>query len=424
MAGPRKLYIETTTRCNLACEKCIKQMPESRITERDFPVALFERLLPHLAGVETLIVNGIGEPLLYPHLAEIIRGARAVMPAQTEIGFQSNGGLMTRRMAERLVAAGVSTVCFSVDSVQPANALTGTTAPSAQAVASALHALGQADQAGTVRRGLEIVVSTENIVQLPDLVRWGAGHGVAYILVSHLFAYDAEMADKSLFSPVPLELIRLYEKYRQRALEQGIDWEVALQEYQVKSKTGPGEGALHLLDAMRRELQGSELSLHLPNLLAYDAGRMHTAEAAFSEAEEAAAACGISLSLPPLHAQIERSCPFIEDEAVFISVGGEVMPCHFVWHSYDCMAGSEVIRVEERSFGNLEEASLDQIWNGAVYRQFREEARRAEYSRCWGCPQGPCADVVNNNLLAANDCHSSIVPCGHCRWSIGGLRCL
>lgn len=425
MSVPKKLYIESTTRCNLACEKCIKQMPGNFISNEDLPLSLFEKLLPALGEVDTLILNGIGEPLLHPHLVEMVAKARAVMKSDAVIGFQSNGVLMSSTMAEQLVEAGLSTVCFSVDGLQgEGDDNTGISSPSSVTAARALGNLRPFVGSKKVQTGLEIVVSQDNVEALPDLVQWGADQGVNYILVSHLFAYDKEMAQESLFSPVTPDVRDLFLKYQRLARQQKIDLVRGLQAYVKFNRASQDKQALVLLAEMRREAQEKDLYLNWIDLLEYDQEQIEHASALFAAAQKVAQAEGIALELPPLQAEQNRSCLFIEEQAAFIGTRGEVMPCHFLWHSYSCMGGNDLIDVQQRDFGNLHDRSLAAIWEGDEYRKFREEARKAEYSRCWSCPQSPCADIVNNNLLTVNDCHGSIVPCGHCRWSIGGLRCL
>ena len=328
-------------------------------------------------------------------------------------------------MAEQFVEAGLSTVCFSVDGLQgEGDDNSGISSPSSVTVARALGNLRPFIRPKKVQAGLEIVVSQDNVEALPELVQWGARHGVDYILVSHLFAYDKEMAKKSLFSPVTPEVRNLFVKYQGLARQQGIDLVRGLQAYVKFNRASQDKQALLLLAEMHREAQEKDIYFHWADLLEYDVEQMEHTSALFAAAQKVAQAQGITLELPPLQAEQNRSCLFIEEEATFIGTRGEVMPCHFLWHSYSCMGGNELIDVQQRDFGNLHDSSLAAIWEGEEYRKFREEARRAEYSRCWSCPQAPCADIVNNNLLTVNDCHGSIVPCGHCRWSIGGLRCL
>ncbi|KAB2888107.1 MAG: hypothetical protein F9K32_17715 [Desulfobulbaceae bacterium] len=90
---------------------------------------------------------------------------------------------------------------------------------------------------------------------------------------------------------------------------------------------------------------------------------------------------------------------------------------------YSCRVLDEDIQVQERVFGNIREQSLEEIWQSADYRQFRQQAGSNIYAPCWSCSLGPCATLINDSLYA-NDCYGSNVPCGHCLWSLGGIRCL
>ena len=123
-------------------------------------------------------------------------------------------------------------------------------------------------------------------------------------------------------------------------------------------------------------------------------------------------------------AKAGRSCSFMNDEATFIAANGDVMPCHFLWHNYTCRVLQEAVAVRKRTFGNIARQCLLQIWQSENYRQFRDEASRSQYAPCWTCSQGPCPTLVNDEDQYANDCFGSRVPCGHCQWNLGGVRCM
>ena len=107
---PKKIYVELTTRCNLHCKMCVKNMDGSCIPEEDMPLAVFDHLLPALTYADNLILNGIGEPLLYPNLLKIIRSTRLRLPAAASIGFQSNGVLLNKEFSQELISRLVSTL--------------------------------------------------------------------------------------------------------------------------------------------------------------------------------------------------------------------------------------------------------------------------------------------------------------------------
>jgi len=423
----KKIYLEITTRCNLRCDKCIKQIENNKIVEGDMPLEVFEKIVPQLPQCNQLILNGIGEPLLHPDLETMIKSAREFMSVDADIGFQTNGMLMTQERGESLLTAGISTVCLSLDSLVNLNTANSCSAiPAVERVSEALGNLRRAmhNTQKKIQLGLEIVVSKENIDQLPDMITWAKHHEVDYILVSHLFAYSQEMLETTLFSTSSTEALAIFLKYQTRALEMGIDLSTGLKAYQKYLKTPSELKAQEILQEMREEAASKDAWLHWKNLFNYDPALAQKTQSVFSRSANLAKLYGVELYLPPLEAPSRRKCTFMEEKAAFISFQGEVMPCHFLWHSYPCMAANEVITVQQRSYGNITDASLDDIWKNNDYETFRDEAAMAEFSHCWSCPQGPCEDLVNNELIDAHDCYGSKVPCGHCLWSLGGLRCL
>lgn len=418
---PDKLYVELTTRCNLHCPMCVKQSAGSNIAEGDLSFEIFKLLLPSLGNVHNLILNGIGEPLLHPDLEEIVRLARGRMPEEGTIGFQSNGFLLDQQRAVRLVQAGLDTICLSLDSLEDP----GSGGHALMAVSRAVEALIQARrQIGRrFRIGIEVVLSRETIGGLPEMVSWAASREVDYLIATHLFPYDKAAGKDILFNPNSTDAVDIFLKYKKIAANAGLNLGGYLATYLKFNKTEADRRLLEIVDWMQQEARAKDIHLHVPSLIENNSGVHDVAEAIFGQARTNAQQLDIELFLPPLQAAVERSCPFISEKAAFVSMNGDVMPCHFLWHSYSCRVLGEDIQVVERAFGNIRQQSLEEIWQSADYRQFRQQAGSYEYSPCWSCSLGPCSTLVNDSLYA-NDCYGSNVPCGHCLWSLGGIRCL
>ena len=423
---PEKIYVELTTRCNLKCRMCVKYAAGSCIAEGDMPLELFKKLLPSLGHVRTLILNGIGEPLLHPDLDEIIGLARSRMPADGVIGFQSNGFLLDEQRALRLIQAGLGSICLSLDTLKTTASLNGSAdehsfAAVASAVRHLLAAKGQT--AGSCRIGLEMVLTRETVGELPDLVRWAADNGVDYVIATHLFHYGGTAEDASLFNPNSSDAVAIFNKYSEKAASLGLKLDSYLATYLKFTKTAADKQVMEIVEEMLKEARENDIHLHIQSLLNHTTGTRETVERYFAEARREAENHDIDLFLPPLQALAERSCPFVTEKAAFIAGNGDVMPCHFLWHTYSCRVQDETFQVRERVFGNIGEQSLETIWQEDGYRQFRREASDYRYSPCWSCSLGPCPNLVNDSLYA-NDCYGSLVPCGHCQWSLGGVRCL
>ncbi len=402
----------------------MKYAQGSCIEEGDFDLSLFHRLLPSLAQVDFLVLNGIGEPLLHPQLATMIDLARKSMPADGIIGFQSNGLLFTHKKSAALVAAGLDTVCFSVDSLQTSEGGEHQATPVERAMRSLQQAASTHDR--SISLGIEIVLRENNLQQLPQIIDWAHDRGVDYIIASHLFAYDGQMAEESLFSPNSEEATALFAKWSQKAKDNGLNF-ASIPGIRLRfNRSDEDRHLLHLGASMQLEAREKDIKLHFDNLLKQREHRHPELAQLWAEARQRAEERGIRLSLPPLQAPSsdERSCPFMEEQAVFIATNGDVMPCHFLWHTYSCMVNQSAVHIQSRPFGHLSTQSLTEIWEDPRYTTFRQEASGSDYAPCWSCSSGPCPDLVNPNMLDIHDCYGNHVPCGHCMWSIGWTRCL
>lgn len=104
--------IEPTTVCNLSCPSCVGSVwsvPRKHMSLPDFQV-IIDRLPP----VRTLVLQGVGEPLLVPHLTEMIRMAAA--KAQT-ISIVTNGHRLSPQAMAALEEAGCAELVVSAESV-------------------------------------------------------------------------------------------------------------------------------------------------------------------------------------------------------------------------------------------------------------------------------------------------------------------
>jgi putative metalloenzyme radical SAM/SPASM domain maturase len=352
------------------------------------------------------------------------------MPKDGRIGFQSNGILLAKGRSLRLIESGLDTICLSVDNLNEQHTGSSNCRQGHQhsSVEKALTNLAEARKTTDreVRIGIEVVLQKEMLSQLPALIAWACIHGVDFIIASHLFSYDGAMAEQSLFNPNSYEATQLFQKWEAKALAQGGTL-TALPVAQLKfSKSLSDQQILQLGSAMQQEAREKNITYHFPNLVAQNPRALEAIEAQFHRAEALAAQQGVELYLPTLYARAneQRACPFIEEESVFIDKNGKVMPCHFLWHSCPSMINQGQIRINERVFGNIGEQSLEAIWQQSDYAAFRAEAGLNSYAPCWSCTAAPCIDLINTNLLKIDDCYGSQVPCGHCMWSLGWLKCL
>jgi MoaA/NifB/PqqE/SkfB family radical SAM enzyme len=108
--------IELTTFCPLRCRMCVRE-GEGTWQDRRMCLADFRKILPYLADVETVVLEGWGESLLHPDLAEIIG---LVKEAGPRVGFVTSGFGLTRERAREVIRKGVDFMGFSLAGATPA----------------------------------------------------------------------------------------------------------------------------------------------------------------------------------------------------------------------------------------------------------------------------------------------------------------
>ncbi|WP_246125835.1 radical SAM/SPASM family putative metalloenzyme maturase [Geobacter argillaceus] len=423
---PRKLFVEVTTRCNLSCFMCVKQNQEGLIEDGDLSPALFQRLEPLFPQLEALILNGIGEPLLHPHLEEFIRQAKAQMPANGWVGFQSNGLLMTNLRALSLVDAGLDRICLSIDALTPEKFRQMREGGEVEGVERAIAALNAAKKRCNrpeVRVGVEFVAMRGNLRELPATLRWAAQKGAAFAIVTHVLPYDADHVDETAFGSCTDKALALFQEWQERAGRENIDlgryFEVRWRKYARE----PGEQAVvEMVESMKREAQRQGIFLDLKKLLLVDFGMIEETAGVFDEVREVARETGLDVRLPEITLREQRSCSFVEDGSAFVSWQGDVSPCYFLWHRYQCYASGWHQSVKPKVFGNLADQGPLAIWNSPEFRTFRSSVLAYDYPSCVSCALAPC-DYVQTEKFE-QDCHIGNVPCGACLWCMGVFQCL
>lgn len=116
---PIHLDIEATSNCNLKCTMCPRTDMVNDGTFWDvnnFDLDLYKRLIDEAAalGLCSLKFNYLGEPLMNPHLVEMITYAKK--RGVVDVMFNTNATLLTERISKKLIASGLDKLFFSFDS--------------------------------------------------------------------------------------------------------------------------------------------------------------------------------------------------------------------------------------------------------------------------------------------------------------------
>ena len=114
----------------------------------------------------------------------------------------------------------------------------------------------------------------------------------------------------------------------------------------------------------------------------------------------------------------ENLCPFVSENALFVRSDGEVIPCMQLLHNTKTYLFDEERTITSFGYGNVNSASLEEIWNGEEFRAFRHRVNTFYFpfcTVCWGC------EDRKQNL---SDCFTGEAPtCGACLWATGRIRC-
>lgn len=112
--------VEVTTYCNLQCAGCQRTIhsADGAWSNSHVTVDNFKKLIDELPTARELIPQGIGEPLLHPHLPELLRYARDSGKFDA-ITLTSHGMVRDDDAFIELFDCGLSKLYFSVDATDP-----------------------------------------------------------------------------------------------------------------------------------------------------------------------------------------------------------------------------------------------------------------------------------------------------------------
>jgi radical SAM protein with 4Fe4S-binding SPASM domain len=342
---PLTLQVEVTAACNLRCRMClVRYRPALDRLHASMSLATFSRLLEQLPHVESVVLQGLGEPLLAPDLMAMVQFAhrRGVV-----VGFNTNATVLTRSRADSLIASGLDWMCISLD---------GATAATYEAIREGAHfhqvlrnirQLVEAKSAAAVDRpelSIVFVAMRRNIAELPALVRLASGLGVPDVSVQNLaHSFDDTVG-------------RL-----------GYD---EIRHFTAEEMLVPGSSeVLHAFTGATVAADELGVRLHLPPL-----EEVSTAESPASEVPGSVSGhphAGDDADTDQRRPALPCAWPW---DAAYVGASGDVQPC--------CM----VMGWDRASFGNLAAASFSDVWHGDAARAFRAALLSDEPPQvCRGC---------------------------------------
>ena len=366
-ASLARVYVEPTTRCNLRCRTCIRNVwdePAGSMSARTFA-----RLLDgvrRLSPLPTIFFGGFGEPFAHRGLLGMIAAAKSV---GCPVEVITNGTRLGAKVREELVRIGLDRLWVSIDGATPesyADVRLGDLLPAVLESLARLRELRNATATSLPRLGIAFVAMKRNIADLPEVIRLGQHLGADRFSISNVLPHTPEMREQVLYArSIDAEDVR------------PSPWtpEISLPRLDIDEAT---LGRLLQLEAGPR---GSSLPGHV---------------------REAASS----------------SCPFVEKGSLAVRWDGQISPCLPLLHTHASYLDFRPRVNHAHAIGNVDERSLLEAWRDPAYVALRERLLAFDFAPCTICNS---CDMADENL---EDCFGSPTPaCGGCLWAQGFIRC-
>ena len=201
---PVHLTLEVTHRCNLACHMCDLYGREEEIDSirsrredrgEGFGVPVFRKLIDSFGLFKPVLSFGGGEPLLHPELSEMVTMAK-------RRGFTctvTTNGTLLRDRASGLVEAGLDNLVLSIDGPEKVHdSIRGVPGTFAKAKAGAKELLRIQRTEGRSKPRLRIncTINSRNFGLLSEIVGIAEDFGAESLIFSHLWFWDRAIVQK------------------------------------------------------------------------------------------------------------------------------------------------------------------------------------------------------------------------------------
>ena len=362
-----KVYIEPTIYCNLDCRTCIRNVWCEELGS--MTDATFKRILDNLEQIEprpSIFFGGLGEPLFHKDIADWIARAKAI---GATVELITNATLITEEKARALVASGLDNLWISIDGATPesyADVRLGAQLPLVIENVMRLRRLRKGGHFAKPEIDIAFVAMKRNIHELPEALKLARRLGARQFKVSNVLPYTEELRDEILYAQGFRDLAYMPSPRIPRLSLPKMEFD--------EVTSGPLIAALH---------SGYNVSLAGNNL-----------------------------------GGANDVCNFIESGSISIGWDGSVAPCLPILHTHTHFFKAWQHQVKQHVLGNINSASLLDLWLDPEYVQYRERVHSFAFAPCTAC--GGCEMLETNE----EDCLGNTFPsCGCCLWAQGLIQC-
>jgi len=319
---PSNLYLETTNRCNLRCRGCILY-DGKREPERDISLQDFCSITDQLEDLQRATLHGVGEPLLNPQLAAMVRHLKK---RKVYTLFNSNGILLDIKRQHDLIDSGLDELRISLDAASAPGYKKIRSSNEYDRIVGNLRAFRNLQTAKSLTRpklSLWFLGTRENIAELPEFIKLAADLDIGEVYLQRLVYYQDDNG------------------------------------YGVARK----DKSLQDTDDKYPEL------IQKSQKLAEDLGLRFNAS-------------GLGQPIDSIQSGSPEEMPwnrcYRPQTLIYITANGNVLPC--------CIAPFATVDYASIILGNVYESSLKDIWLGTRYKNFRHQLQTADPPPCCrGC---------------------------------------
>ena len=185
---PVLLWLESTARCNLRCEKCGHSFDppgSARILPRNLADAVVDEADDYFAAAVKVRTSGYGEMFLFSRLKSLVERIKRF---ECWAEGTTNGVIIDRSEVDWLIELGYDQLVFSIDGVQPSTMqrLRGADLSKIWSVLEYIRDQKRLKNVSKPQIVVGFVAQSDNIEELPDLVRKLATLNVCFLAVTTL----------------------------------------------------------------------------------------------------------------------------------------------------------------------------------------------------------------------------------------------
>jgi MoaA/NifB/PqqE/SkfB family radical SAM enzyme len=216
----RAVQIEITSRCSTGCIFCPHDALSDRWVEGDISLSLYsERILPYMDLFELVYLQGWGEPMLHPHLWDMLALAQE---KGCRTGFTTNGAWLQGEQNQRLLDMGVDMISVSfAGTAAPVHESLRTNSRFSQLCQNFENLANLKKQRGCEHPWLELhfLMTRANLDEFPELVELAASLGADEVVATNLtYSPNLALDHKHVFEEQPLpEYLEIVNQAKQNA---------------------------------------------------------------------------------------------------------------------------------------------------------------------------------------------------------------